>query len=502
MDKYDLQAVCANGIGLIILFSLFLNLRGKYDKKKDEYYIFTWMLIVNILQCIIEPITIIIDGRLFKGAILLSTVLNSLLFLNNIIFAMLWVIYADLRLRSFNIKTSNKYLLIFIPGILVIFGIILNLFFPIFFMITPDNVYQRTGIYIITYIITYFYLVWGMLTAYIIRRKKDKYVFLPAFNFILPIFLASVLQLVFQGVSLLWGGAAIGLMSAYLSLQDERASVDPLSGVFTRHYMNQYLDSLCKRTPSNQRISGIMLDIDKFKTINDQYGHLIGDEVIHKFGAILKNAVNGKGIVFRYAGDEFVVIVINYDKAQLIALTNAIYAELDKVNAEENVYKIACSLGYATYIPGETPNHFLKRMDDAMYTNKNNKRRKEGGKYAVEDEELIYAGIDLPDLLNRLMQNKTLIRVFVKKFLEDKSYDRLCAAVEKNDLKQVEFEAHSLKGMCGNLSLKTLYELFSEQVRLVRGGEGERATYMMAAINEEYKNAVDNMEGWLSKQVE
>ncbi len=497
MTKYALQATTANGIGIIILVSLLLNLRRKYDKKKDEHTIFGWMLAINILQCILEAITIFIDGKSFQGARVLATVTNALLFINNILFAAFWVLYADLRLRKFQVRSRNKYSLIFIPGVLVIIGAIVNLFTPVFFEITAENLYRRTKLFPLTYVAAYFYLLWGLLVAYGVRQKMDKYVFLPAVTFLMPIALASILQLVFQGVSLLWVGAAVGLMAAYMSLQDERAAIDPLAGVFTRHYMNQYLENLCKKSSAMQRISGIMLDIDKFKGINDQHGHLIGDEVIRKFGALLRSAVNSRGLVFRYAGDEFVIVVTNYSKEELSALIDTVYAEIEKVNGEGNDYKISCSLGLATYVPGESARHFLKRMDDAMYTNKNNKKKKEEGTAVVGSEGLIEAGIDVPELLDRLMQNKTLIRVFIKKFLEDQSCARLREATQAKDYKQMEFYSHILKGMCGNLSLKSLYGLFSEQVRLLRAGEGEQAAYMMPQIDEEYGSAIAHMSKWL-----
>ncbi len=497
----ELQALTANGIGVVILIGLLLSLRGKYDKKKDEYFIFTVMLLVNMAQCILETISVFIDAKLFYGAVTLSKCLNTMLFVNNVVFAMLWVLYADLRLRKFGSKSTRKYLFTFLPGLLTILMVVVNLFTPIFFGVDENNVYYRGKWFILTYVVTYFYLVWGMVAAYFVRQKEDKYVFLPAITFLIPISIASILQFVFQGISLLWVGGSIGLMSAYMSLQDERAAIDPLSGVFTRHYMNQYLDMQCKKSGDN-RISGIMLDIDKFKSINDQYGHLIGDEVIRKFGGLLRRAVNGRGIVFRYAGDEFVVVVVNRSKEEMLKLISDIHGGMEKVNAEDNVYKIACSLGYATYVPGEKTSHFLKRMDDAMYTNKNNKKRKEEGNVVIEDEELVEAGIDVPDLLNRLMQNKSLIRVFAKKFIENKSYEHLREVAEKADAKQMEFDAHILKGMCGNLSLKALYSLFTEQVRLLRVGEKEQAIHMMPIIDEEYKRTVEHMKKWLDGQTD
>ncbi len=500
MGTYEVQAICANGIGLFILFSLLLNIRGKYDKKKTDHFIFILMLLVNVMQCVVEAATVLLDGHSFKGAVALSMALNTVLFIGNVIFAMLWMTYADFRLRKISFKEKSKGLVVYIPGILVIIAILVNVFVPVFFDITKENVYERAWGFPVTYIVSYFYIMWGAALAYVVHNKNGKYVFLPAITFLLPVLAASLLQFIFEGISLLWVGTAIGLMSAYISLKDERAALDPLSGVFTRHYMNEYLDNLCKRAPTGQRVSGVMLDIDRFKMINDTYGHLVGDQVIRKFGSLLKTAVNGKGIVFRYAGDEFIIVVTNYTKERLMGLIGSIHRELNKTNDEGNEYTIACSLGCATYVPGERVSHFLKRMDDAMYANKNEKRLAEGKAVEVEDEELTLAGIDMPDLRSRLMQDKNLIEVFIRKFVEDKSYERLCEAADKFDVKQMETQANLLKGMCSNLSLKTLCELFSEQVQLLKEGKGEQAMYKMPLIAEEYKSSIANMQTWLAKQ--
>ncbi len=112
-------------------------------------------------------------------------------------------------------------------------------------------------------------------------------------------------------------------------------------------------------------------------------------------------------------------------------------------------------------------------------------------------DELLLAGMDIPDLLNRLMNNDKLIGLFVKKFLEDANYQKLVDAFISSDIKAAESASHTLKGMCGNLSLKKLFALFTEQVRLIRSLDFIAAEAMMEQISREYENTVLHMKNWL-----
>ncbi len=117
----------------------------------------------------------------------------------------------------------------------------------------------------------------------------------------------------------------------------------------------------------------------------------------------------------------------------------------------------------------------------------------------MNDQELILAGIDMDDFMKRLMGNTGLIKIFIQKFLEDDNFQKLTTAIEQHDIKQAETAAHTLKGMCGNLSLKKLFELFSEQVRCFRAGETEKAVSMLNEISEVYKQTTQHMQMWLAE---
>ncbi len=364
--------------------SLLLNFRRKYTKRKNEYGIFAAMLALNLFQCIMETVTLLLDGRQFVGARACAVIANTLTYIGNIVFTVTWVVYADLRVRKCRREKYKKYRWVLAPAVALLAMILLNLFVPILFYITPENIYQRGILFPVSVVITYCYLIYGVIVAYGVRRKQDKYVFLPAFLFLAPVFLASILQFIFVGYSLLWVGSAVGLVSVYMSLLDERVAIDGLSGVFGRHYLNTYLEDLCKKAEGDglldkkHRISGVMMDVDRFKQINDTYGHLEGDEVISGVGEVLKKSLAGEGTVFRYAGDEFVIIFIDKTKDEVDDLLAQ--ARIRKVQYFESLnkeYEVNFSIGYAEHRPGETAAQFIMRMDNAMYIEKNRHRMKD-----------------------------------------------------------------------------------------------------------------------------
>ncbi len=118
----------------------------------------------------------------------------------------------------------------------------------------------------------------------------------------------------------------------------------------------------------------------------------------------------------------------------------------------------------------------------------------------MDYQELELAGIDVAEMLERFMNNTGLTRMIVGKFLSDKTYMQLKEAVERGDMKDAEFACHSLKGVSGNLSLKKLFELTQEQLRLFRAGETTAAAAMMDKVTAEYEAAVHHLRLWLDQQ--
>ena len=108
----------------------------------------------------------------------------------------------------------------------------------------------------------------------------------------------------------------------------------------------------------------------------------------------------------------------------------------------------------------------------------------------MDSRILMDAGIDAESALNRMMGSEALLERLFRRFREDGNFSALSAAIEAGDREGALTASHTLKGMCGNLSMDRLYSLFSGQVDLMRAGDWEEAVNLMPRIREAYDEAV------------
>lgn len=104
---------------------------------------------------------------------------------------------------------------------------------------------------------------------------------------------------------------------------------------------------------------------------------------------------------------------------------------------------------------------------------------------------LARGGINAADALERFMGSDALLQRFLKRFLDDPTFGSLRQAVEAGDWQQALSASHTLKGMCGNLSMTELYDLFTRQVALLREDKPADAAALMPAIEAAYSQAAD-----------
>ena len=105
-------------------------------------------------------------------------------------------------------------------------------------------------------------------------------------------------------------------------------------------------------------------------------------------------------------------------------------------------------------------------------------------------EKLEGVGIDVNDLMERLMGNMTLISRFFKRFPDDASYERMVAGIEKGDVEEAFRGAHSLKGVCANLSMKRFLTVLNPLVDKLREGQLDGVPVMLSSVDEEYRKVV------------
>lgn len=366
----------SNGAAILLLLIVLLSSKRPLRHGSLDDRIYYTMVFFTIAQCVIETITFLLDGKLIYGNNMLLLVLSIILCINTIIFAYLWIIYADYKLFADMNRIKRIYPFLSIPAVLTIIACLINLVTPVFFIVDKYNVYHRTDLYVIPYIFTYFYLAYGTVLIYINRNKVGKYLFLPAILFMIPILIGSLLQFFFYGYALIWLGVSIGMTSVFINFQNEAAFVDVLSGLFNRQYLENLLSKYCRKKDSNFIPAGIMLDIDNLKNINDEFGHAVGDDVIATSGKILHKAVGNKGVLCRCGGDEFIILMHISSEKEIIDMINIIKTQIMLFNESgKKPFKINFSIGYGTYENEyESIDDFLKKIDVFMYEEKKRKR--------------------------------------------------------------------------------------------------------------------------------
>jgi diguanylate cyclase (GGDEF)-like protein len=155
------------------------------------------------------------------------------------------------------------------------------------------------------------------------------------------------------------------------------AETDPLTGLLNRRALLGH----CKHAAEcgNQRVAVMMIDIDHFKSINDRYGHAVGDDVIRATaGAIAANIRTGDKVA-RFGGEEFIVLLTDIDEADLVAQAERIRVAVEQMQlpgTTENI-KVTVSCGGAVMTDGDRDMHgLIARADLALYTAKNEGRNR------------------------------------------------------------------------------------------------------------------------------
>jgi diguanylate cyclase len=172
----------------------------------------------------------------------------------------------------------------------------------------------------------------------------------------------------------------MSLLRQELSKIRKQAALDPLTGVANRMTFDDSLNKAIDTAISEDKdLCLLMVDMDYFKRVNDQHGHLIGDKVLKFLSGTLKRMVKGKDLVARYGGDEFGIILEDTPESGAFTLAENIRKEVEKSKLKrtatgERLGNPTVSIGLAAVQPGDDKDSLVERADKALYEAKNSGR--------------------------------------------------------------------------------------------------------------------------------
>lgn len=360
------SVLTANIISILLIGTLYLANRQKVEYDRDMRLLQQMMVtigIANISDCCVYYLAGS-SNIVIKVLVFLS---GSGLFLGNVMIGYLWAKFIMVHMNiPFSDIRRNIYRTI---GLISIVLLVINIFYPLVFSVS-DGRYQRGFAYIIFLIFAAFYIL-DSLYLYVKRVKKiGSLKLFPVHIFLIPVILGVVIQAFFVEIAITWTSIAISVAGIMTALKNEIIFTDCLTGLYNR----EYLEFLHKRACNKKDcwVSGIMIDLNGFKQINDNYGHAEGDLALCIVADLLLKSFSEYGVVTRYAGDEF-VIMLNTTDDQLIQkiIKSAKKNFVTENEKNDKPYQLSAFMGYAiTNLSNETIDDFMNRIDEQMYQDK------------------------------------------------------------------------------------------------------------------------------------
>lgn len=373
------QVFVTNGIALLLVLITSISSIFLLKEKNRNSRMIRSLLIIIFVGALIEPFTYLLDAHYgFVGS---NKVLAALLQLFCIIsrLAILcglcsFEIFIVTHLTG-SIDKKRFYILNGIVGLVTIM-LIVNIFCPFIYRI-KDGAYERinigfymfTGIAIIIFLDTIF-------SYFYIRRKGGMLKFFPIWLFVLPSTIGILIQIFIPDTSTVWLCTGLAVTAMVLCLQNEFIFRDRLTKLYNRVFLD-LIKRIMDKKANGEKYTAMMLDLNGFKLINDNYGHLIGDEALIITGELLREAVGPYGVVIRYAGDEFVIIVNSQDDNIIQKITSRIDKVFEDFNKKELAqYKLSISLGVSKAdLNNRKMDDIIQEVDEKMYADKERKHK-------------------------------------------------------------------------------------------------------------------------------
>ncbi len=359
------SAIGSNTVALMLAVVSYLACYRRFHKKTATSACLFLMLLLTGLSAVSDTISSILDGQPGNAVRIILYIVNTCSFITTVMLLTAWLLFL---FAFFDGKLKKPhFLLTHIPMLVGIILILANPFLPLFFTITPENTYLRLPGYYVLVVVELAILASSILYHFIDKRHAEPFQFYSMVIFLAPILIGVILQACFYGVSLQWPSVAIGIVGLFLTIQNQSIYRDSLTGLYNRAYLT-YLQQRYRL--KNVSLAAIMIDLNDFKNINDQFGHQMGDKALVEAARTFVSIVGKKGNVIRYAGDEFLIFIRSPENEigeTFIRQINEAFAK--QKQTEERPYFLSVSMGFLEYRlnSSNSLDDLLFRIDEKMY---------------------------------------------------------------------------------------------------------------------------------------
>ncbi len=371
-----IMSVSVDVIGIVICLLLVYSFGSRIKRTEDlGDRLFDWLVWLTIGILITDAITWMVMG--IPKYRVVNSIATAMHYFFHPVIGLVWLLYCEYLLYEDEKSVKTVFKFVLAPGLLMAILPFFSFKYALFYSIDSKGVYHRGDYYYLFMTINMIILLYSIFL--IAKRAKrdhtDSRATVKNFSLLLyPVFpfVGSVIQSLFYGVNLIWISSTISLLIIYFNIQNYQLILDPLTQINNRYRFESFVDKYFQAVPSKGVKFLALIDLDRFKRINDKYGHLEGDIVLKTMAEILSKSKDKKDFIARIGGDEFVIIGERNTESEINHLSAVINSVLEEHNKNSNKgYNIAYSIGYSTQKDGaKDANQIMQEADRNMYKHK------------------------------------------------------------------------------------------------------------------------------------
>lgn len=324
-----------------------------------------------------DTVFVMMHRGIFEGNKIVYMVSKSAYFLSTTVMCYFWFVYFEHMQGSPFVENRRRVriasCLVWIMAILVI----VNIFTGILFYVDKDGNYCRGPLFLIQYFISYMYVLITCLRALIGIFDKHKKAIRPTLIrlalFPLAPGIAGIVQFIYPNLPLACATLSLAILLLYMNSMDQVIAVDPLTKLGNRkHFLYRYEQWLENENSDSMYL--MMIDANKFKSINDTYGHIEGDAALVRISEAMRMACaqsRKKSSCIRFGGDEFLIMIWTSDENEVHRIGENVISSLKVLNDEANApYDLTVCIGVSKADKTRDIKDIIEEADMKLYEEK------------------------------------------------------------------------------------------------------------------------------------
>lgn len=349
---------------------------------------FRALIAVDILAMLCDLIQVMYNGTKFSYSNIIEYITIFLYYVLHCVVAFIFALYVDYELYPDTERFKKRFRFYCIPIIINFILSVSSFWNGIYFRINENNCYERGFLFYIPVLISCGYMV--HILFMLIKYKQEKMMiddnmqrelYIRMFVFPLISCLGAFLQVLMPGTAWIFPSSTLAILINYTTVQNGYMARDHLTGLYNRGQLETFMNYQLKNIKKGNYFFLILIDMDRFKEINDNFGHVVGDDALINTAKLLRrNCKRKSDYVARLGGDEFVIIGQCEDVVTVDLIVERMHRVVDQFNKEnKKPYKIQLSAGYTIYDGNghATLDTLISDADHKMYKIKNAKKIRE-----------------------------------------------------------------------------------------------------------------------------